>query len=278
MGLFLPTVVYVSIPIMIFFGMRHAVDVDHITAIDNLVRMHSANRRARLVGTAFSAGHMSAVLAEMIAIISLVGTVANSEQLVHNAFVRNFQFWGGIIGAAALTLIGGLNIYSMKKWGKTGSAILSTKIHERTKLAGTFGSAFITGFIFGLGFDTATQISFIILTTIVSITNPIFIALILWGFFAAGMIPTDTLDSFVLREGFSRILGTNVFRYLSYGLSGIALFVAFAESYGVILNTDILPPFTGAFLAVGLIASTFLYAYVQGRRGYQTEIRKTTID
>src|SRR6058998_1604431 len=125
MGLFLPAVVYVSIPIMIFFGMRHAVDVDHITAIDNLVRMHSANRRARLVGTAFSAGHMSAVLVEMIAIISLVGTIANSEQLVNNTLVRSFQFWGGIVGALALTLIGGLNLYSMKKWGKTGSAILS---------------------------------------------------------------------------------------------------------------------------------------------------------
>ncbi len=92
------------------------------------------------------------------------------------------------------------------------------------------------------------------------------------------MIPTDGLDSFVLWEGFSRILGANVFRYLSYGLSGIALFVAFPEPYAVILNTDILPPFAGAILAVTLIGSTFVYAYVRGRRRYQTEIRNTTID
>src|SRR5215831_14641457 len=43
-------------PLMIFFGMRHALDVDHITAIDNLVRMHNVRKRARWVGTAILAG------------------------------------------------------------------------------------------------------------------------------------------------------------------------------------------------------------------------------
>lgn len=53
------TFIAVSIPTMLFFGMRHGVDVDHITAIDNLVRMHNARRRARWVGTGFSIGHMT---------------------------------------------------------------------------------------------------------------------------------------------------------------------------------------------------------------------------
>ena len=39
----------ISIPSMLLFGMRHALDVDHITAIDNLVRMHNAKKRARWV-------------------------------------------------------------------------------------------------------------------------------------------------------------------------------------------------------------------------------------
>jgi high-affinity nickel-transport protein len=45
------TFIAVSIPTMLFFGMLHALDVDHITAIDNLVRMHNARKRARWVGT-----------------------------------------------------------------------------------------------------------------------------------------------------------------------------------------------------------------------------------
>jgi len=60
--------VAISIPSMFLFGMRHALDVDHITAIDNLVRMHNARKRARWVGTGFSAGHMISILSEMLLI------------------------------------------------------------------------------------------------------------------------------------------------------------------------------------------------------------------
>jgi len=61
---------------------------------------------------------------------------------------------------------------------------------------------------------------------------------------------------------------------LSYGLSLVALLVAFAESYGVILNTQLLPPFTGAGLAVSLIAATFVYAYFTGRRETRIQLRE----
>ena len=63
----------VSIPAMLLFGMRHALDVDHITAIDNLVRLHNARKKARWVGTGFSIGHMTSVLGEMLLIIYTIG-------------------------------------------------------------------------------------------------------------------------------------------------------------------------------------------------------------
>jgi len=69
-----------------------------------------------------------------------------------------------VIGAIALAVIGTINIYSMKRWGKTGSAILASKVVTRTHIMGPFGSALITGLVFGLGFDTATQISALTLT------------------------------------------------------------------------------------------------------------------
>src|ERR1700751_4215736 len=111
--------VAISIPTMIFLGMRHGLDIDHITAIDNLVRLHNAVKKSRWVGAGFSTGHMASVLAEMIFIIYVIGSIISTD---------NLAFWGGVIGAIALGAIGAINIYSMKKWGKNSSAILSSKV------------------------------------------------------------------------------------------------------------------------------------------------------
>ena len=160
---------------------------------------------------------MVSVLAEMILIIYVIGSITKVDVLT---------FWGGVIGALALGTIGAVNIYSMKKWGKTGSAILASKILTRTSMFGPFGSALVTGMVFGLGFDTATQISAITLSAVASATLGVQVALILAGFFAVGMIPVDTLNSIVLRSAFSRIFDTKGFRYMSYALSAAAMMVA----------------------------------------------------
>src|SRR5215217_5755338 len=135
---------------MLMFGMRHALDVDHITAIDNLVRLYNAKAKSRWVGTGFSIGHMLSVMIELILIICVVGNTTNSK-------LDELSLSGSIIGAIALAAIGAANIYSMKKWGRTGSAIFAGKIAKRTQLMGPLGSALITGLVFGLGFDTATH-------------------------------------------------------------------------------------------------------------------------
>lgn len=249
--------VLVSIPAMIVLGLRHALDVDHITAIDNLVRLHNAAEKARWVGAGFSIGHMISVLAEMILIIYVIGSVTGADVL---------SFWGGIIGAIALATIGAVNIYSMKRWGKTGSAILASKILARTGMLGPFGSSLVTGLVFGLGFDTATQISAITLSAVASATLGVQVALILAGFFAMGMIPVDTLDSIMLRSAFSRIIDKKGFRYMSFALSGAAMTVAAAASYEVLTGSDILPELTGPILAGVIIGSSFAYAFGMSRR------------
>ncbi|MGA7977874.1 MAG: hypothetical protein WBP88_01860 [Nitrososphaeraceae archaeon] len=249
--------VLVSIPAMIILGLRHALDVDHITAIDNLVRLHNAAKKARWVGAGFSIGHMVSVLAEMILIIYVIGSVTGADVL---------SFWGGIIGAIALATIGAVNIYSMKRWGKTGSAILASKILARTGMLGPFGSSLVTGLVFGLGFDTATQISAITLSAVASATLGVQVALILAGFFAMGMIPVDTLDSIMLRSAFSRIFDKKGFRYMSFALSGAAMTVAAAASYEILTGSDILPELTGPILAGVIIGSSFAYAFGMSRR------------
>jgi high-affinity nickel-transport protein len=246
------TFVAISIPTMIFLGMRHALDVDHITAIDNLVRLHNAVKKSRWVGTGFSTGHMISVLAEMIFIIYVIGSITNTGKLA---------FGGGVIGAIALGVIGAINIYSMKKWGKSGSAILSSKILNKTGFLGPIGSALVTGLVFGLGFDTATQISAITLSVVASATAGVQTALILAGFFALGMIPVDTFDSVILRSAFSKILHAKGFRYMSYALSGTALIIASVTSYEILTNSEILPKLTGPILAVVIVSSSFAFAF-----------------
>jgi len=251
--------VAVSIPSMFLFGMRHALDVDHITAIDNLVRMHNARKRARWVGTGFSTGHMISILSEMLLIIFVVGSTTSGK-------FGQLSFWTGVMGVIALATIGAINIYSMKKWGKTGSAILASKIVTRTHILGPFGSAFVTGLVFGLGFDTATQISALTLSVVASATLGVQVALMLAGFFAMGLIPVDTLDSVVLRSAFSRMLNTKGFNYMSYALSGVALTIAAFESYAIITSAEIVPPLTGPVLAIIIIAGAFGYAFATRKK------------
>ncbi len=243
-----------TIPIMFFFGMRHALDVDHITAIDNLVRMHNVSNRAKWVGTGFSLGHSSSIFLELVIIIYVVGSATGGK-------IDLLAFWGSIVGATALAIIGGVNMISMKKWGRTGSAILANKVVNRTHFLGPVGSAAITGLIFGFGFDTATQISALTVSAVATATAGVQVAMSLTIFFAIGMILVDTLDSIFVRSAFSKILKTKTFTYMSYALSGVALIVAFAETYSTIYNVD-LPEYIGPVLAVGVIGTGFGYSYI----------------
>lgn len=251
------TFILISIPTMILLGLRHALDVDHITAIDNLVRLHNATRKSQWIGAGFSLGHMISVLAEMILIIYFIGSITRVDEL---------SFWGGVIGAIALGVIGAINIYSMKKWGKTGSAILASKILAKIGVMKPFSSALITGIVFGLGFDTATQISAITLSAVASATLGVQVALVFAGFFALGMVPVDTLDSYILRSAFSRIFDTRGFRYMAYSLSGAALSVAALASYETITNSEILPDMIGPVLTVTIILVSLGYAYAANKR------------
>lgn len=250
----------VTIPTMFMIGVRHALEVDHITAIDNLIRLHNARMNTRWVGTAFSCGHMLSVLGEMLLIIYLVGSAAG------NSKINSFSFWGGVAGTVALAIIGVINIYSLKKWGRTGSAILASKVLSRTYVMKPFGSALLTGMVFGLGFDTATQISAMAVGAVASATLGLEIALLLVAVFAIGMIPVDTLDSVVLRAAFSRIVDTKGFRYMAYALSCVALIMAFWEGHAVMTNSNSMPAWLGPSLAGAIIAVSFGYLFITRNR------------
>jgi nickel/cobalt transporter (NiCoT) family protein len=241
-----------AIPVMILLGARHALDVDHIAAIDNLVRMRQANKSARWIGSLFSVGHMLAVCAEMVVLVYIVKSLEAQT---------TFQLLGGIVGAVALASIGGINLYSLKRYGRSGFGILAQRMAGTTKFAGSAGSPLIIGFVFGLGFDTATQISALTVSAVVSATQGVQVALMLATFFAAGMIPTDTLDSLVLREVFSKMSKSGGFRTMSYALSILAMSLALLEAAGFVAGMELIPSWSGAFLALSVVSVGFSFSY-----------------
>ena len=247
----------ISIPTMIVLGLRHGLDIDHISAIDSLVRLHNAARHSRWVGTGFSAGHMLSVLVEMIFVIYAVGSFLKTD---------SFSVLTGLLGASALAVIGLVNIYSMRKWGRTGPAILAGKMLRRTGRLGSYGSTLITGIVFGLGFDTATQISAISISAVTSATEGIQIALTMVGFFGLGMILMDTLNGVILRSAFWKIFDTKGFRCMSYGLSIVAVSVALLAGYKTMTNLEVIPEWAGPGLAIAVIGSSLGYAYLTKKK------------
>jgi nickel/cobalt transporter (NiCoT) family protein len=249
---------------LVAMGLRHALDVDHITAIDNLIRFNNASKRARWVGTGFSAGHMMSVLGEMILIVFVAASVIDQGGA--------FSLSTGIMGAMALGFIGIINFYAMKKYGKTSATLLVGRILPRTKFMGTMGSSFVVGIIFGLGFDTATQLSAIALSAAATVIGGIETALEMIAVFGVGMVAMDTLDSVLFRAAFVKTLGTTGYRYLSYALSATALIIAGSSLYESVSNSSIVPEYTGPVLAVGVLVCTFAYARL--RKNRQSEIVK----
>ena len=198
------------------FGLRHAFDADHIAAIDDTTRIMLAKGKKPLgVGLFFSLGHSTIVLA-------LSTFVAFAAQKAIR-FQKNFQETGGIIGTSVsgffLYLIGILNlviligIYRVWQKAKSGQFThehLEELLNERGLMRRIFRGRFKKGFdhswqlypigvLFGLGFDTATEVAILGLSATAAIGTvggalPPLAIIALPFIFAAGMSLMDALD------------------------------------------------------------------------------------
>lgn len=238
---------------LLALGLRHAFDVDHITAIDNLIRYHNAVKSTRFVGTGFSLGHMTSVLAELLLMVYVAADLLDQG--------GRFSISTGLLGAAALGVIGVTNFYAMKRYGKTSAAILLTKLLPRLKNAGMLRSSYFVGIVFGLGFDTATQLAALGMAAAASATEGITAALTMVGVFTVGMVAMDTLDSWGFRAALVRILGTGGMKSLSYALSAVALIICTDSVIETLTPLTIMPDWMGFALAGSVLAVTIGYAY-----------------
>ncbi|KAF7443139.1 HoxN High-affinity nickel permease [Pyrenophora tritici-repentis] len=192
-------------------GLRHALDADHISAIDLMTRrLIAAGQRPVTVGMFFSLGHSTVVIAT-----SLV--VAGTAAAVSDKF-DNFERIGGIIGtsvsAAFLLLLGLMNVYilyklivQMKKMIASepgseneqfkiqGGGCLFPILQKLFKLVDRPWKMYPLGVLFGLGFDTSSEIAILGISSIQATKGTsIWLILIFPLLFTAGMCLLDTTD------------------------------------------------------------------------------------
>ncbi|HTV15991.1 MAG TPA: HoxN/HupN/NixA family nickel/cobalt transporter [Acidobacteriaceae bacterium] len=198
------------------FGLRHAVDADHIAAIDNVTRkLMQEGKRPVAVGFLFSLGHSTIVVAGSLLIA--VAALGLQQRLDH------FRSIGGVIGtlvsAVFLLAIAGVNLIVLRSVYHTFKSVrrgepyvdedLDLLLANRGFLARIFRPIFAMirrswhmyplGVLFGLGFDTATEIGLLgISAAEASRGLPIISILVFPVLFAAGMSLVDTTDNILM--------------------------------------------------------------------------------
>jgi high-affinity nickel-transport protein len=224
-------------------GMRHAFDADHIGAIDNTTRKLLADGQRPLgVGFFFALGHASVVLLLAVGlgagIRGLSGDVADDGSTLHQAT----GVIGPLVSGTFLLAIGLLNlavlagivrVFLRLRRGNLDEAALERQLAARG-LMSTSWQMYPIGLLFGLGFDTATEIA--LLATAGSAAAgglPITAILCLPILFAAGMTLLDTLDGAFMTLAYGWAFARPV-RKVFYNITITALSVAVALGVGSI--------------------------------------------
>lgn len=241
-------------------GVRHAFDADHIAAIDNTTRkLVGEDIRARSVGFWFSLGHSTIVFG--LCVLVALGMRGLTSQVGNDA--SQLQQVAGLIGTLVsgtfLILIGLLNlgaligitrIFRRMRTGELDEDELERRLDERGFLARILGRVmravrkpwhmYPVGLLFGLGFDTATEVSLLVLAGgAAAFTLPWYAILTLPVLFAAGMGLFDAADgvfmSAAYRWGFLRPIRKVFYNLTVTALSvGVALVIGLIELLGLL--------------------------------------------
>ena len=203
------------------FGLRHAVDADHIAAIDNVTRkLMQDGKRPVGVGVFFSLGHSTIVVALSL-LLALSIKVVKSD-VKNGALSANIGIIGTAVSAVFLLLIAAINIlvlldiYKMWRQVATGGVYEEQAVEEYLNQRGLLARLFRpiikqvdsswkmypVGLLFGLGFDTATEVGLlgIVATSGAAGTAhlPVAFILVFPLMFMAGMTLIDTSDSVLM--------------------------------------------------------------------------------
>jgi high-affinity nickel-transport protein len=243
-------------------GMRHAFDADHISAIDNTTRkLMSEGKRPLAVGFFFSLGHSSVVATLTILLnfgIKALGTQLKDKNsglhhytgLVGTTVSGAFLMFIAILNLVVLVSI--VKVFVAMRRGLYNEEELEKHLDSRGFLMRFFGpiarridaswKMYPLGILFGLGFDTATEVGLLVLTGSSVIAGlPWWAILSLPFFFAGGMSLLDTIDgsfmNFAYGWAFSKPVRKVYYNIIITGLSvGVALYVGGLELLQVLAN------------------------------------------
>ncbi|MDA0162611.1 HoxN/HupN/NixA family nickel/cobalt transporter [Solirubrobacter ginsenosidimutans] len=243
-------------------GLRHAFDADHIAAIDNTTRkLMNEGQRPLSVGFFFSLGHSSIVFAlgvlVTIGVRGLDGAVADRSSTLHKAT----GLLGPVVSGSFLLLIGILNlivlvsilgIFRRMRHGHFDEAELEEQLNHRGVMNRFYGRAtravkkpwhmYPLGCLFGLGFDTATEVALLVLAGGAAAGGLPFYAIVcLPILFAAGMSLFDTIDgafmNFAYGWAFAQPVRKIFFNLTITGLSvAVALLIGGLELLSVLAD------------------------------------------
>jgi len=242
------------------FGLRHAFDADHIAAVDNTTRKLMADnverdggRKPLSVGFWFSLGHSTIVflLAFLLSIgvKALAGPVEQQDSSLHSvtgvigASVSGTFLW--ILGILNLVVLAGiLKVFREMRAGRYDEQELEEHLNKRGFMNRFLGGLtrsvrkawhiYPVGVLFGLGFDTATEIGLLVLAGGAAAFNlPFYVILVLPILFAAGMCLADTIDGVFMNAAYGWAFAKPV-RKVFYNITITAISVAVALVIGTV--------------------------------------------
>ncbi len=235
-------------------GLRHAFDADHISAIDNTTRkLMQEEKRPLSVGFWFSLGHSTIVfvLAFLISlgVRSLDGPVKNDNSQLHNVTgwigpTVSGTFLYVIAALNVVILLGIIRIFREMRSGKYDEATLELHLDRRgfmnrflgrlTKTVTKPRQMYPIGVLFGLGFDTATEVALLVIAGSAGAAGlPWYAVLCLPILFAAGMSLMDSIDGSFMNFAYGWAFSRPV-RKVFYNITITGLSVAVALLIGTI--------------------------------------------
>jgi high-affinity nickel-transport protein len=241
-------------------GMRHAFDADHIAAIDNTTRKLMADgQRPLSVGFFFSLGHSSVVFGLCFLLSVGVRTLAGEVQNDSSSLQQTTGLVGTLVSGVFLMIIavinlavlaGILGVFREMRHGAFDEAALEDQLNRRglmnrllrgvTKAVTKPWHMYPVGLLFGLGFDTATEVSLLVLAGgAAAFALPWYAVLCLPILFAAGMSLLDTIDgsfmNFAYGWAFSKPVRKVYYNITITGLSvAVAMIIGGVELLGLL--------------------------------------------
>jgi len=243
-----------------FLGFRHAFDADHISCIDNTTRKLMADgKRPLSSGFFFSFGHSTVVVAVGVGITVAARAVFGAVVNPSSAYETAGGTAGTILSAGFLYLIAFLNlivlagifkVFREMRNGTYDEAELEAQLQARGLMYRFFGrfmrsinhtwQLYFVGLVFGIGFDTATEVVLLAATAYAAIQGlPYYAVLALPLLFSGGMTLFDTLDGFFMNFAygwaFARPVRKVYYNLVITGLSiGAAFIIGTVEILGIL--------------------------------------------